>query len=146
MFWKKFFFSILTFLMKSCLNLGEHLSVVRAGGFQVCLSHSAYELRVARFIVSGCSWKLLASYLFWPLSMALVICCSWDSSRNDKCRFLILRQWGGSDCWRNLSKPWVLQYGRTWRGGWAPVDLREQRQSQGPQAQVSSLLCFGCGF
>lgn len=85
---------------------------------------------------SGWSWKLLASYLFWPLSMALVILLVLRlHSRNDKCRFLMLKQWGGSDCWRNLSTPWILQYGRIWRGGWA-VDqqLREERQSQGPQA------------
>lgn len=32
--------------------------------------------------------------------------------------------------------------------GEAPVDqhLREERQSQGPPAQVSALLCFGRGF
>lgn len=132
-YFRRNFFSILTLLMKCCLNLSEDLSVVRVG--VSFFSHSATWAEGCK--VQCIRMFLLASYLFWPLSVALVILLLLRlHSRNDKCRFLILKQWGGSDCWRNLSRPWILQYGSTWRGGWAAVDqqLREERQSQGPQA------------
>lgn len=108
-----------------------------------------YELRVARFNVSGCSWKFLASYVFWPLSMASVLLpvlrlCS----RNDKRRFLVLKQWGGSDCWRNLSNHEFYSMGGSGEedGHQWIKQLREERQSRVPKPQVGDLLCFGCGL
>lgn len=78
----RYFFSLLRFLLEChCLNLCEHLSVMKETGSQVCLSAHLlpYELRVARFSVSGSCWKLLASYCYHLLVGHRLFCRSSDS-------------------------------------------------------------------
>lgn len=147
---EEFFFLSWHFLMKYCLNLGEHLSVVRVGGFQVCLSFYIlpHELRVARFSVSGCSWKLLASH-FFSCSFDLLVwlwlfCQSWDSFQG-MTRFLML----GVTAEGISQKHEFYSMGGTWRGGWAPVDQRAERgkaEAGCPSPRWVDLLCFGCGL